>query len=80
MKYIWKLESCVFERQTISNYEEDREKQFGNDQDSVEDIIDNDTISVAIPEKSEILAFAGKNLAVKEATNKRTKFPNKNWS
>ena len=34
----------MFVRETISNYEEDQEKQFENDQESAEDTIGNDTI------------------------------------
>ena len=42
------LEHSVFERETISNYEEDQEKQFENDQESTEDTIGNDIISFLV--------------------------------
>lgn len=47
----------MFERETISNYEENQEKQFENDQESEEDTINNDTISVAESEKSKIIVI-----------------------
>ena len=59
--------------------EKDQEKQLENDQDSVEDIIDNDTIYVAISEKVKFLVVTGKNCIVKNATNKLTDLLNKNW-
>ena len=59
--------------------EKDQEKQLENDQDSVEDIIDNDTIYVAISEKVKFLVVTGKNCIVKNVTNKRTDLLNKNW-
>ena len=66
--------------------EKDQEKQFENDQDSVEDIIDNDITYVAVSGKSKnFCCYRKSNCIVKEATNKQTRnlerhFPNKKLS
>ena len=46
--------------ETISSYEEDQDKQSETGQESEEDNIDNETISVAELEKSEISAIGRK--------------------
>ena len=46
--------------ETISSYEEDQDKQSETVQESEEDNIDNETISVAELEKSEISALGRK--------------------
>ena len=50
----------MFQKGTISNYEGDQYKQSETGQESEEDNIDNETISVTGSEKSEISVVIGR--------------------
>ena len=61
----------MFERERISNYEEDQDKQSETGQETEEDNIDNEPFSVAGLEKSGISVVTGRKEAYHKRSNKQ---------